>query len=212
MSQQNPFALYEYVGVVAPGAVFIVTMELLHPFLPFELSADTSLGSFGVLVIVAFVVGHLLQAVGRLVEMVLWKLCGGMPSTWPFTGRHPLLAENQTQILRTKVSSLHPNLSQNWQLSERESFMIGRQIYAILETEKRTNRVDMFNRTYGLLRGTSAAFLLNGVFAVVLFKPDIVAILCAAALLSIQQMHHYGVSYGRELMVQYVAFEQKAEK
>ena len=44
------------------------------------LSKDFSLGSFGIFLICAFVLGYLVQAIGNIVESAVFGLTGGLPT------------------------------------------------------------------------------------------------------------------------------------
>jgi prolipoprotein diacylglyceryltransferase len=59
--------LYEYSGIVCPGAALIIGLALLNPeYLP--LLKEMSIGAFGVFIIMAFILGHLISAIGNILE------------------------------------------------------------------------------------------------------------------------------------------------
>jgi hypothetical protein len=41
-----------------------------------------NLGGLGVFVLIAYATGHLLGAIGNLIEAVHWRTQGGMPTNW----------------------------------------------------------------------------------------------------------------------------------
>ena len=50
--------------------------------------------------VLAYVVGHLIQALGNLIEQLFWALQGGMPTDWLRTNRHQLLAPTQVSLAK----------------------------------------------------------------------------------------------------------------
>ncbi|MBI3676921.1 MAG: hypothetical protein HY243_09945 [Proteobacteria bacterium] len=230
------FDAYEYIGVIAPGAVLLVGIGLVVPEAKSLVGDDISLSGLGILAIVAFVVGHLVQAGGRLVELSFWGRKGmptnwplqaapapslteqgrplwkrwRMPAYWPFRPA-PLISEDQKTRLFEKVKT---QLKQSGltQISRAEWYGVVREIYAQVQAAQRTQRIDAFNRTYGMLRGVAASFM---VLATVILVRDLMQthdlhnwrlMLTAIvlALISIDRMYSFGVDYARELFVQYL--------
>ena len=80
------FSFYEFVGVLVPGVLFLFGLGYFAPdqsalkplFLP------ENLGSTVVHVILAYAIGHLVQALGNLLENGYWYVQSGMPTDWPF--------------------------------------------------------------------------------------------------------------------------------
>ncbi len=68
----RPFDFYEFAGVIAPGAVVLYVLWLILPDVaPFLTTRELSIGSLGLFVILAYVAGHLVQAVGNGLEKVV---------------------------------------------------------------------------------------------------------------------------------------------
>ncbi|HCR66526.1 MAG TPA: hypothetical protein DIW38_08445, partial [Oceanicaulis sp.] len=66
------FEAYDYIGVIVPGSILVVTASLLFPEWTSLLGASITLGDLGLVLILAFLAGHLLQAVGNLWETIVW--------------------------------------------------------------------------------------------------------------------------------------------
>ena len=84
MSEQREgrgFDFYEYAGILAPGAVVLTGVYLVYSG-GFGVGAlkDMGVGGLGVVTVIAYVAGHLIQAVGNGVEWVWWKVWGGWPT------------------------------------------------------------------------------------------------------------------------------------
>src|ERR1700722_15615192 len=72
------FSLYDILGVLAPGAVLTLGIVALYPDTVKAIpSKDFSIGDFGVLVLISYVIGNLVAALGNLLEIPLWKITGG---------------------------------------------------------------------------------------------------------------------------------------
>src|SRR5271168_5295973 len=70
----HAFDPYEYVGVIAPGAVVAVALFAVWPEAKTALLIKGfSLGEFGLFLIYAFVLGQLVQAFGNLIEWIAFR-------------------------------------------------------------------------------------------------------------------------------------------
>ena len=77
----SKFDAYEIVGVIMPGSVLLFGMALLFPDLKSLFFAQGfSLGELGLFLVLSYVTGHLIQAIGNLLEFIVWKGFGGMPT------------------------------------------------------------------------------------------------------------------------------------
>ncbi len=213
------FDFYEFTGILLPGAIVMAAMVLLFPGwgLP-TLVKDISVGGLGIFIVLAYAVGHLVQAIGNLIEAVWWKCWGGMPTNWLRTKPARLLAEQQISLLQERLRK-QPGLASFEITSSSLSdwHAITRQIYAAVAGAGRASRVDTFNGNYGLNRGLGA-----GLLAVLALLPTqtsmdwrlVVCVLVGAAL-ALYRMHRFARHYGRELFIQFLelpARESNKEK
>lgn len=210
---KKEFSFYEFAGVIAPGALVLFGLAYVVPALgSFKSPAEYQLGGLGVFVLLAYVAGHLTQAVGNAVEWIYWACWRGMPTQW--VRRGALLSRPQIERLGA-IAKVNWEIAELSAVSEKAWFAVGREMNARLAAANRTARLDVFNGNYGLTRGIAAAslvvlaatVLLRGLVA---WKAEAgLAVVFAVALL---RMHRFGVHYARELYVQYLDVEREATK
>lgn len=203
----NKFDAYEYVGVIVPGTVLVLGGLLLFPDLnPVPSQQGFAVGDLGIFLLVAFVAGHLLQAVGNLVEKGWWFFFGGMPTDWMVDKPEKLLAPTQVDKLSRKVDTDFNLRGSLPSITKRNWFPITRQIYAQVNAAGRAGRADAFNRTYGLMRGITAAFFtLAALVMGTNFQDWRVALISAIlGIVALARMHLFGKHYAREVFVQYL--------
>lgn len=203
------FDYYEFTGILLPGALLLAGVVVLWPeATSVDGFKDLSVGGLGIFVLLAYVTGHLVQAVGNWLEWMWWKVLGGMPVDWIRSGVKDLIAPAQLQKLRPAIQerlciSLPENLAD---LTAAAWHSIARQVYAAITGAGRAARIDTFNGNYGLNRGLLAASLL--VAGLSLFSPRasnaLTATLVVIALLAAARMHRFAKYYGRELFIQFL--------
>ena len=87
---------------------------------------------------------------------------------------------------------------------------IVRQVHAEIVTQSSSERVFIFNSSYGLNRGVMTVLLLLSGASVLRGAPLCVALsLIATAGLALLRMHRFGVLYARELFTQYLALDRR---
>jgi hypothetical protein len=211
------FDFYQTVGVVAPGVLVVTGGVVL--FFPDQRQAlmsvaNVSLGSLGLGLILAYVVGQLLQAVGNSIEVAWWSLWRGMPTDWIRTGKHDLVAKAQRDQIQQRAQAMLNDPSFDLSaVGKKHWYAVTRQIYASISAGTRASRVDIFNGNYGLCRGIAAGLLVLLLAAAIVdwqaWKLEIaLGILFATA---IYRMHRFGVHYGRELFVQFLVLHDSGE-
>jgi len=204
---------YEFTGIVAPGAVAVYGLSRIHPEVGLLLKDQSiTVGELGLLLILAYVAGHIIQSFGNLLEKGWWFFFGGMPSDWPRTGKRQLLAASQMQVLPSRIRSvLKLECSERLSdLSKNDWFAITRQIYSTVRLVDRTDRIDVFNGNYGMFRGIAASLLLLLAVAIIdtqVHDARVYAVLGITALLAFFRMHRFGVQYARELFVQFLSIK-----
>src|SRR5262245_49556764 len=135
----NKFSVYEQVGIVTPGAVLLFVAMFYVPELRDVVGKDgISIGGLGVFLLVAFATGHLLAALGNLIEAAYWRTRGGMPSSWVVGNSPRLLSPEQIARLETTVSArLGLAIGPLRDMDTRAWFPISRQIYTDVERHRR---------------------------------------------------------------------------
>lgn len=227
------FDQYEYVAVIVPGAALLLGLHMVWPeHLALTADREITLGTFGMFVIAAFVVGQILRAIGDLAEKGFWWLFGGMPTEWVLedipnlVGPSPvqefkpkLLDEDQTKRLNASLKLNKPIDRKNYNSDEWQAET--RQIYSKVRQAGQSGRIDAFNRTLGMMNGLTVALVLIalafGIKALcsapawqhpALFA----AVALVLAALTLYRFYIFGKLYGRELFVQFLALkpEQRA--
>ncbi len=199
------FDYYEFAGVLCPGVVVLYSISKIFPmFSPIVHDQLISVGTLGLFVVLSYVAGHLVQALGDLVEPLIWRLFGGIPTDWVRTRRRSLLTDRQNAAVEEsiKIQTGKP-LSSTTQNEWRSAV---RSIYAAVANSGHAARIDVFNGNYGLFRGLATAFLICSVsvLASPSFRWSALVLFLACALLAIYRLRRFGIHYARELYVQFL--------
>jgi len=208
------FDFYEIIGVIAPGMMVLIGgIVLIYPgqYEKIVSFANLSIGGLGVGLLLAYVAGQLVQAIGNGIEKIWWKLCGGMPTDWLRTGTRHLIADAQRDLVQVRLNQMlrKSGFELNNTIDPKQWYSITRQIYAVVSAAKRSARVDTFNGNYGLCRG-----IISSVFVLLVFVGSVnfcewrieLSLLVIFAL-ALYRMHHFGILYARELFVQFLAID-----
>lgn len=208
------FDFYEFAGVIAPGTVILLAAGLIWPdFLGGIQKLEVSLGGFGLVLLLAYVAGHLLQAVGNLLESAWWMINGGWPSDWPRTGKGGLLSGAQLAQLQERIRTDlgFPDFTFGPNLTAKTWNPIFRQVYAMVRTAGRDDRAHTFNGNYGMFRGIASAAIVAA-FGTVIARGWEAWLLgtffLVAAGLALFRMHRFAKQYAQETYVQFLALSR----
>jgi hypothetical protein len=200
------FDAYEYVGVIAPGSVVALGLIAQWPELRALIRIDGfSIGDLGAVVLAAFVLGHLVQGAGNILETVLWAPFGGMPSRWVLKpGR--LISKAQREALARRLPELIDQAVNLDEIRRSEMASLVSQIFSRVRSAGRADRIDAYNRTYGLMRGLTAAFLMLAVWLAATQWPELkyAGFALVAATLAWFRAWRFGRYYGRDLYVEFL--------
>jgi hypothetical protein len=203
------FDFYEFAALLAPGAVALVVLGATVPATR-SLIFNLQIGDFGLFVLLAYVCGHLAQAVGGFLESAWWKARGGIPTDWPRRDSRLLSSSQRLRLIAgLRKRGLIDERSELHEITEADWYAITRQVYAVVQKADRSTRVDIFNGNYGLSRGLAAAFLVLAAFLTVrvVFDgdyPQALLLVCACLLLFLYRMDRFGQHYARELYIQFI--------
>ncbi len=163
------FDPYEFIAVIIPGALPTFAASLLVPEIAKVLSTEgVELGEFGIFLIVSFVVGHVVQWAGNLIEAAEDGIGIGKRDL-PFLKSGPIAADQWARF----EGCAGEMIGQQGVKLTRESYpSVVREVYSRLQAEQRVQRIDAFNRTYGLCRGMVAGSLLTVLLILVLGSRD----------------------------------------
>lgn len=201
------FDPYEYIAIVVPGAVAALGLIIEWPELKAVIvDGALTIGGLGLFIILSFILGHLVQAGGNFIEALFWKPFGGKPTDWVLKPDQTLLSSAQRDRL-IDLLSRHQNRPIDFSTMTKSVWSaITREIYSTLSKAQCTQRIDAFNRTYGLMRGITAGLL---VLAIIFYMADPgdfkrIGVAIFLAILALYRMFRFGRNYGRELLVEYV--------
>src|SRR5207302_129237 len=160
---------YEYAGFVVPGTALTLGLLLFFPEGRALFTKDgITFGEFGLFVVVAYAAGQLVQGMGNLVELLWWRLWGGMPSKRVLSGRY-LSREQRKRLVESLKKD--PKINRDLEMADKAEYGgIVREVYVVVSGAGKAARIDTFNGNYGLLRGLAAAFLALIIIALVLGK------------------------------------------
>jgi hypothetical protein len=206
------FDTYEIIGVITPGVVAGLLLTIEWPSFRTMLGdKGLSIGDFGLFVLVAFVLGHLLQAVGNVLEPVIW-FPFGLPTNWVRPRTQTLLTPEQRNALERAVAAMEGTAQEPAKMNRRHWLAITTRAYGRLKAGGRSGRVDIANRAYGLSRGLSAALLACFAWYAIAHRNDYTAlsILGAGLCAALWRMRRAGVQYARVLFLEFIDFSRAA--
>ena len=214
--KDRTLSFYEYAGVVVPGAAFLFGLFFVAPEVKALFLHDGfSLGELGLFVMMSYVAGHLVAAVGNVLETVYWKPWGGMPSNWVVKPGERLVSEAQIvkldRMLASRLKLELPPVRGMTASSWKHVFM---QMTADVRRSKADERAEIFNGNYGMNRGIAAAILVVIVAGACLhpvaWKPTVVAVgLMIAAMF---RMHRFGVHYARTMLREFLQLPETLDQ
>lgn len=215
----SQFDQYEFVGLIVPGTILIAgAAVIVGKYSLVSAVKEVSVGGLGLFAILAYVTGHLTDIVGGLIQGCWWAI-RGMPTDRIIWGSSREFDAATMQLLKEKIKAvLHVEVTlPNRAMPKKESFSLTRRIYAAVAAAGRSERLDAFNRTYGLMRGLTVAFLLLALIAAMhtnlpievgnavnVSSSSISLFLFACGLGTFYRMIHFGLTYARELFVQFL--------
>lgn len=201
----KPFSKYDVIGVMTPGALLLLLLGL-HTIKSFKEISDLSIGGLGLLSILCFVIGHIVQSIGNLIEWFYFRFFG-KPTIQLLRKRFGGLASNQIVALEKQIATRYGFRNFKVEKQTKKTWPpIIRQIISDVSTQPNAERLESFNSNYGLFRGLLAAVLIaipvqitmNG-----LHIPLLVADFAIGALL-FARMHRFAKHYAYELITQFL--------
>lgn len=201
------FDQYEFAGILAPGTVALVGAAFVFPAVAGDLTSLIGPGAIIIFLILAYVAGHLVQAVGNALEYT-WRLAtGGRPSDWPRQGKAGIISAEQAERLNKIINKdFHINAKSLAEIGEDTWRGLVREMYAAIAAHNRAQRIDVFNGNYGLNRGIAAALL---VLALEILLSNwhnwpSAALAILGTVIALARMHRFSKYYAKELFVQFL--------
>lgn len=198
---KKDFSFYEFVAVFLPGAVLLGGAAGLYEETRLWItSKDFGASQLGLFIIASYVLGHLLQCLGNLLEFLFW-IGRGKPSHWITRENIPYLTSNQTESLPALYEDLTKSpITNRLSLSKKETRNLTGSLFTYIRQQGQTDRIDTFNGNYGLFRGIASglsiliamSFIIGSQIYVSLFL--IICLVCALI-----RMNRFGIHYASEL-------------
>jgi hypothetical protein len=207
---KKSFDAYEIIGVITPGTVVALMLAMEWPaFRSLLGDKGLSVGDVGLFVLVAYVLGHLIQAVGNVVEAIVW-FPSGLPTNWVRNADQNLVTAEQRAALGAAVAKMEGAKQDIANINRRHWLAITTRAYGRLRMAGHPYRVDIANRAYGLSRGLAAALLVLLVWLGFANRYDypVLVILGAAFCASIWRMRRAGIQYARTLVLDFIDMSQ----
>jgi hypothetical protein len=199
------FDLYDILGVLAPGTVLMLGLLYFYPERMAVLGdKNLSVGEFGAIVLLSYVAGNLIAALGSILEKPFWKYRGGYPTTRARLNKGDIITKDEfasvEEKLREKGILTDPKPATDLNPSEWDA--VTRRIHSYLDTRSLTRRIEMFNAKFGMNRNVAVAFLLILIISIRRLgmpglKIDIVLFACIV--LAVCRTREFGLSYARSL-------------
>lgn len=220
------FSLGEFISFIVPGSAVILGFSLASPGLGKALLGEgISIGAGGTFILLAYVVGHMAQAVGEVTGVFWWKLRKGFPTDWVRTRRLTLLPKAQMDALegqwRSKLGLPEGGSLQD--LSNNDWHSIIQQMYAAVISSGTGERLGVFTRSLLVNRGLAAAALILTIYTAgivlvgaiadipIRFSYEVPWFMIAATMLFFVRMEQFGKRYARELFVQFIQLPQRQD-
>lgn len=204
------FDAYEVIGVITPGTVVTLLLALEWPAFRALIGNDgLSIGDLGLFVLVAFVVGHLIQAVGNLVEFAVWPI-GGLPTNWVQSAKQTLVSADQREALIQRVAAMEGRTIDIAHCTRAAWRAITSRAYGRVRAAGHSYMIDSANRTYGMCRGLTAAIAICLAWHVLFGTParGPVIALIAALVAAVWRMRRAGTHYARSLIQAFIDLKQ----
>lgn len=206
MQTPKAFDPYELIGIITPGVVLTLVLAIEAEQFRELLGVDGfGVGDLGLFLIVAFVLGHLVQAIGNLLDLMVWPI-GGLPTNRVRFPKQNLVTERQRDTLAERVSIMEGlNIPlENYSSAAWRAVMT--RAYARVRNANRSIRIDIANRTYGLSRGLAAALAICLCWYGLQHREQQDALILLALMLAaaIWRMRRAGIHYARALIQEFI--------
>lgn len=196
---KKEFSFFEFVGIIVPSTILLFFLNyILSKVYNLSVVDFSKLGDSLIFIIIAYGFGHILQGVGNYFEWLLWLIYGGMPTNWltkPNRFGNTLFQTKEREKLLAKIYN---------EFDEEPYKDYGRLIYTKLFTKKLTDRVDIFNGNYSLMRGISVSLLLLFFLCTYYFSWKIALLPGMLFIISTIRMVRFAKYYAKEIYRTYL--------
>ncbi len=205
----KPFSKYDVIGVMTPGALLLVLLGF-HTIKSFKEISDLSIGGLGLLSILCFVIGHIVQSIGNLIEWLYFRFLG-KPTIQLLKKRSGGLASDQIIALEKQIRIRYGFRSFKIEKQTKKSWPpVIRQIISDVSIQSTAERLESFNSNYGLFRGLLAAVLIAIPVQITMNGLNIALLMTDFAIgaLLFARMHRFAKHYAYELIIQFLLLKK----
>ncbi|PVX30984.1 hypothetical protein [Sphingomonas pokkalii] len=206
METSKSFDPYEVIGIITPGTLVALLLASEVPLFKRFVNGDgLTVGDLGLFVMVAFVLGHLIQAFGNLVEAPVW-LFRGLPSSYVRNAEQRLISPAQRKILDARLVAMEGESAKLDSVPYPVFRAITARAYTRVQAAGRSARIDTFSRTYGLFRGLVAASTLALGWSIFAHRGQTTLLIVLGVMLcaAVWRMRRFGEHYARTLWLEFI--------
>jgi hypothetical protein len=200
---KREFSFYEFVGIMVPSITFLFFLNLIiTKVYQITLVDFSKIGESIIFIVIAYGFGHLLQGLGNYFELFVWFIYGGMPTSW-------LTKKNRFGNYlfdKNKQEKLLNNVYAEYGKEDNKDYR--RLIYTKLFAKKLTDRIDIFNGNYSLMRGLSVSFILLSFVCCYYFKWQIVILPAILSIIAVIRMFRFAKYYAKEVYRTYLVTKE----
>lgn len=197
---KKDLSYYEFVALVIPSVVLLFSINYILTLRGSGTLFDFSkIGESIIFLCFSYALGHIVQGVGNYLERIIWKYYGGMPTKWLLKANRfqkRLLDSNITDKVKVKINADYAEIN--------EDMDYGLLIYNKLFQKKLTERIDVFNGNYSLLRGLSVTFITLSVYLFTSYDYKLGLICLGCFFISLNRMIRFGEYYAKEIYRAYI--------
>lgn len=200
------FNQFELKSIVIPGGYALSFLLITNPNFEYFVATIT-FGGFAFCVFLSFVAGHLINSLSYFLEIIFFRLFGGMPTDWIFGENRAkkkwakVLTENQKlaldDLLQKKLT-INPN-----SVISTECRAVVHQLRLFIPDDKLQRLID-HNTNYCFHRASSTTSILLACYFLFIGSWVISSILLIFVILFSYRMYKFGIYYARELFLQFI--------
>jgi hypothetical protein len=195
------FDFYQFIGIIAPGSLLLVmAAAMFDETQATALLAPENFGSLAIHLILAYIVGQLLQVVGNIIETTYWWAWGGLPTMWPITRPQRRDFPKAVEVVCGAAGQGRPKGNSKDAVKDWKRLLA--QVRTSIYVSKRASRLEVFNAKYGLMRGVLAAVFVAAIVMAFRYRPPeayyVYGSLLLIAVLAAWRMHRFSLNYALE--------------
>lgn len=205
MGAASAFDPYEIGGFIAPGSVVALLILREAPSLRDLIGTQTGWGDLGLFVIAAFVLGHMIGAVGSLAYQAAFPH-GRLPTDWVRNENQRLITAAQRRALTARVSAMEGTPVDLAEIDAASWHAMAERAYLRLHAAGRSDRIDVQTRNFAVVRNLTVAFALWLLWLLLMHRDEALLIVLMLALMAaaVAWLRAFGIEYARTLLLAFI--------